>query len=80
VPVVEQELPTLPEHLNVPPVLIGVRVTRSLMLYVLFCRLLIVSPLVLFLFTIMLSALLRFTDSDFPFDIFKLFLATTLMA
>jgi len=79
VPVVEQELSTLPEHPNLPLVLIGVRVTRSLILYVLFCRSLIVSPFVLFLLTIMLSVLLRFTDSDFPIDIFKLFLATTLL-
>ena len=33
---VEQELPTLPEHLRSPPVFIGVRVTRSLVLYVCF--------------------------------------------
>ena len=37
VPLVEQELLTLPEHLNSPPVFSGVRVTRSLVLYV-FCR------------------------------------------
>ena len=30
VPLAEQELPTLPEHLSSPPVLSGVRVTRSL--------------------------------------------------
>jgi hypothetical protein len=34
VPVVEQELPTLPEHLSSPPVCSGVCVTRSLVLYV----------------------------------------------
>jgi hypothetical protein len=33
---VEQELPTLPEHLSLPPVFSGVRVTRSLVLYVCF--------------------------------------------
>jgi hypothetical protein len=33
---VEQELLTLPEHLNSPPVFSGVRVTRSLVLYVCF--------------------------------------------
>ena len=32
----KQELPTLPEHLNSPPVFSGVRVTRSLVLYVCF--------------------------------------------
>jgi hypothetical protein len=36
VPLVEQELPTLPEHLSSPPVFSGVRVTRSLVLYVWF--------------------------------------------
>jgi hypothetical protein len=36
VPLVEQELPILPEHLSSPPVLSGVRVTRSLILYVCF--------------------------------------------
>ena len=33
---VEQELLTLPEHLSLPPVFTGVRVTRSLVLYVCF--------------------------------------------
>jgi len=32
VPLVEQELLTLPEHLSSPPALSGVRVTRSLVL------------------------------------------------
>jgi len=36
VPLMEQELPTLPEHLCSPPVFSGVRVTRSLVLYVCF--------------------------------------------
>jgi hypothetical protein len=36
VPLVEQELPTLPEHLSSSPVLSGVRVTRSLVLCVCF--------------------------------------------
>jgi hypothetical protein len=35
-PLVEQELLTLPEHLSSPPVFDGVRVTRSLVLYVCF--------------------------------------------
>ena len=38
VPLVEQELLTLPEHLSSPPVFSGVRVTRSLVLCVMFCR------------------------------------------
>ena len=36
VPLVEQELHTLPEHPNSPPIFSGVRVTRSLVLYVFF--------------------------------------------
>jgi hypothetical protein len=36
VSLVEQELPTLPQHLSSPPVFTGVRVTRSLVLYVCF--------------------------------------------
>jgi hypothetical protein len=36
VPLVEQDLPTLPAHLSSPPVYNGVRVTRSLVLYVCF--------------------------------------------
>jgi hypothetical protein len=53
VPLVEQELLTLPEHLSSPPVFSGVRVTRSL--------------------AIVLSVLRRYTNSDCPFGIFKLF-------
>jgi hypothetical protein len=34
VSLVKQELLTLPEHLRLPPVFSGVRVTRSLVLYV----------------------------------------------
>ena len=57
---VEQELPSLPEYLNSSPVVSGVRVTRSLVLCVcMFCRSL---------------SVLRFTDSDYIFGIFKLFL------
>ena len=36
VPLVEQELLTLPEHMSSPPVISGVRVTRSLVLCVCF--------------------------------------------
>ena len=62
-PLVEQELPTLPEHQSSPPVLSEVRVTRYLVLCVGFvdrC-----FSLVLFLLTTVLSVLLRFTDSDY---------------
>jgi hypothetical protein len=34
----------------------------------------VVCPFVLFLLATVLSVLLRFTDSDYPFVIFKLFL------
>ena len=37
-PLMEQELLSLPEHLSSPPGFSGVRVTRSLVLFVLFCR------------------------------------------
>jgi hypothetical protein len=59
---VEQELPTLPEHLTSPPVFSGVRVTRSLVLDVL---LIVVCSFVLFLLVIVLSVLLRYMDSDY---------------
>ena len=49
----------------------GFRVTRSLVLYACFVDL--VCPFVLFLLVIVLSVLLRYTDSDYPFGIFKLF-------
>ena len=42
-----------------------------LYVYVLY---IVICPCVLFLLAIVLSVLLRYTDSDYPFDIFKLFL------
>jgi hypothetical protein len=67
----EQELLTLPEHMSSPPVFSGVHVTQSsVYMYV-------VCPFVLFLLAIMLSVLLWYTDSDYPFGIFKLFLYMT---
>ena len=69
---VEQELPTLPEHLSSPPVFSGVRVTRSLVLYVCFVDRCL--SFCTFFLAIVLSVLLRYTDSDCPFGIFKLFL------
>ena len=62
----EQELLNLPEHLSSPTVFSEVRVAQSLVFCV-FCR------FVLYLFVIVFSVLLRFTDSDYPFGIFKLF-------
>jgi hypothetical protein len=68
VSLVEQELITLPEHLSSAPVYSGVRIARSFVFFVVFCR----SLLVLFLLTIVFS-ILRCKASDYPFDIFKLF-------
>ena len=59
---VEQKLITLPEHLDSPPVLSGVRVAQSSVFCVMFCR----SLFVLFLLVIVLSVL-RSTASDCPF-------------
>ena len=58
---VEQELLSLPEHSCLPLVFSGVRVSWSLVFYEMFCRSLFVN----FLLAIMLSVLLRFTDSDY---------------
>jgi hypothetical protein len=58
---VEQELLTLLKHLSSLPVFSGVRVTRSLVLCVVFCRSLFVPLSLIFL----LSVLLRFMDSDY---------------
>jgi hypothetical protein len=70
-PLVGEELLTIPEHLSSPPVFSGIRVTRSLVFCVMFCRSLFVS-FVLFLWP--LCCLSLFTHSDYPFGIFKLFL------
>ena len=72
VSLVEQELLTLPENLSSPRFFCGVRVTRYLLLY--YILQIVVCPFVLFLLAIVLFVVLRFTDSDYPFDIFKLFL------
>ena len=66
----EQELSTFLEHLNSPPVFSGVRVTRSLVLYVCFVDRCL--SFCTFAVAIVLSVL-RYTDSDYPFVIFKLF-------
>jgi len=72
VPPVGQELLTLPEHLNSPPVFSGVHVTRSLVLFVCFVIIMAFST---FFLAIAVSVLLRYKDSDCPFSIFKLFLS-----
>jgi hypothetical protein len=58
------------EHLSSPMGFSGVRVARSLVLCVVLC----IFLLLLFLLVIVLSVCLRFTDSDYPFGIIKLFL------
>jgi len=69
---VAREQPTIPEHLTSLSVFSDVPVTRSLVLCVFFVyRCLSFS---IFLLAIVLSYLLRFMDSDYPFGIFKLFL------
>jgi hypothetical protein len=66
-PLVEQELLTLPEHLSSNPVFSGVRVAQSLVLWI------VDGFFVLFLLAYVLPVFLRCTDSDCPFGIFKLF-------
>ena len=72
VPIEEQELPTLPVHMSLPPIFSGVRVTRSLVLCVCFVDRCL-SLFVLFLLAVVLSVLL-FTDSAYQIGIFKFFL------
>ena len=61
-----------PEHLSSPPILSVVRVTWSLIVFcVMFCRLLFVLSSFFFCHCIVL----RFTDSDYPFGIYKLILS-----
>ena len=72
VPLVEQELPTLPSHLSSPPVFSWIRVTRTLVLCVCFVDRCL-SVCTFFLLAIVLFDLLRYTDFDYPFGIFKLF-------
>jgi hypothetical protein len=63
VPLVEQELLTLAEHPSSPPVSNDIRVTRSLVLCV--CIVDRCLSFVFFLLAIVLSVLLRCTDSDY---------------
>ena len=65
------ELLTLPEHLSSSPVFSGVCVTWSLVLCVCFVNRCL-SFCTFFLSGNVLSVLLRFTDFDYPFGIFKL--------
>ena len=59
----------LPEHLSSPPVFSGVRVTRSLVVNVCFVDHCL--SFILFLLAIVLSVLLPYTDSDYPFIVFS---------
>jgi hypothetical protein len=68
---VEQELPTLPEHLSSPPIFSEVRVARSLILCVVFSR----SLFVLLSFFFWPLCCLSF--SDYPFGFFKIWLRTS---
>ena len=72
----EQELLALPEYLSSPPEFSGVRVTRSLVLCVCFVDRCL--SFCTFSFGIVLSVLFRYTDSDYPFGFFKLFLMSLL--
>jgi hypothetical protein len=69
----ERELLTLPENLSSPPVFCGVRVARSLVLCVMFCRSLFVLLYFFFWPLCCLSFDLRILIT--PFGIFKLFLS-----
>ena len=76
VPLMEQQLLTLSEKRSSSPVFSGIRVTRSLVVCVCFVdRCLSFCN---FLLAIVLSVLLRFTDSDYHFGIFKFYLETNL--
>jgi hypothetical protein len=68
---IDQKLLTLPEHMSSPPVFSGVRVTRSLVLCVCFVDRCL--SFCTFFLAIVSSVLLRLTDSDYHFGIFKLF-------
>ena len=72
VQLVEQELLTFPQHMSSHPVFIRVCVTRSLVLCVClsFCTFSFGHCVVLF----------RYTNSDHPFVIFKLFLTKNILA
>ena len=71
-PLVKQELPTLPEHLNSLLVFSGVCVALSVVFSVVFCSSLFV-PICFYFLTIVLYINLNVTDYDYPFGIFKLF-------
>ena len=64
---VEQELPTLTQHLHSPLFLVGF-VLLDLYLYV-YVMYIVVCPFVFFLLAIVLSVLIRYSDSDYLFGL-----------
>ena len=73
VPHVVQELPTLPEHMNSPPDIVG----SCCLIFSFLCMQCFVDRclfLSFFLLSIVLSVLPRFTTFDYPLGIFKRFL------
>ena len=71
-PLEKQELLTLSEHLRSLTVFNGIRVARSLVFSVMFCRI-VVCHFVLLPLAIGLSVLIQITVSDYSFCIFKPF-------
>ena len=69
VPLVEQELLTLSRQLSSSPVFSGIRISRSLVFYVVFFRSLFIT-LSIFWWPLCSSVRLRFTNFDYPFGIF----------
>jgi hypothetical protein len=69
VPLVEQELLTLPKHLSSPLVFSGVCVTQSLVFCVIFCL-----PFFVFIFicSAIVLSVLQIMASDYSFGIFKI--------
>ena len=63
-----------PEHQSSPPVFSGVRVSRSLVLYVCFVDRCLYLCTFSFGHCVVCSSIYAYTDSDCPFGIFKLFL------
>jgi hypothetical protein len=66
-PLMEQELINLPEHLSSPSVFNEAYVDRSIVFCAVFCWQLVVL-LCFFLLSIVLSVYFRFTSSDYPYD------------
>jgi hypothetical protein len=71
VPLVEQELLTLPDHPSSPLIFVRVCVVQSPVFHVLFY---ISLSVILFLLAIVLSVFLQFMASDYHIGIFKLFM------